>query len=294
VRNNNPEEPEFEFDLETLGLEDNEIPYEKLVKREKIGSGGFKDVYSGTLGNRKVAIAEFRGTLTAMDIKELQLLRDLSHENIVRFFGVSVPDNTKETPVMMISELCTNGDLFDYIRNEKAPTLSRVLRLMFDIARGLEYLHKRKPSIIHRDCKSSNILITGKGRAKIADFGLAKVKQSTRSMVRSLVGTVNWQAPELWHAHPKYDHKADVFSCAMVFWEILQWHLTNKKYPWEGMNEHAIYEAVGSRKQRPGINGLRKQWSPEIVDLLERMWAQDPRDRPTMSEVVVELDNMRA
>lgn len=62
-----------------------------------------------------------------MDIKELQLLRDLSHDNIVRFFGVSVPDNTKETPVVMISELCTNGDLFDYIRNENAPSLSRVV-----------------------------------------------------------------------------------------------------------------------------------------------------------------------
>jgi hypothetical protein len=67
VRNDNPDEPEFEFDLETLGLEDKEIPYEKLVKREKIGSGGFKDVYSGTLGNRKVAIAEFRGTLTSSE-----------------------------------------------------------------------------------------------------------------------------------------------------------------------------------------------------------------------------------
>lgn len=121
---------------------------------------------------------------------------------------------------------------------------------MHDIASGLEYLHKHKPSIIHRDCKSSNILITRAGRGKIADFGLARVKQSTRSMIRSLVGTVNWQAPELWHAHPKYDHKVDVFSCAMVFWEILQWHLPNKKYPWEGMNEHAIYDAVGSKKQR--------------------------------------------
>ncbi|CAG7846274.1 SubName: Full=Uncharacterized protein {ECO:0000313/EMBL:CCA68469.1} [Serendipita indica DSM 11827] len=288
------EEPELEFDLGSLGLEDKEIPYEKLVKKEKIGSGGFKDVYSGLLGNRKVAIAEFRGTLTAMDIKELQLLRDLSHDNIVRFYGVSVPENTKETPVMMISELCANGDLFDYVRNEKAPSFSRVLRLMFDIASGLEYLHKHKPSIIHRDCKSSNILITRNGRAKIADFGLAKVKQSTRSMVRSLVGTVNWQAPELWNAHPKYDHKVDVFSCAMVFWEILQWHLPNKKYPWEGMNEHAIYDAVGAKRQRPSVSGLRKQWSPEIVDLIERMWAQDPRDRPSMSEVVEELDNMRA
>lgn len=121
---------------------------------------------------------------------------------------------------------------------------------MYDIACGLEYLHNHKPSIIHRDCKSSNILITRNGRAKIADFGLAKVKQSTRSMVRSLVGTVNWQAPELWHAHPRYDHKVDVFSSAMVFWEILQWHLPNKKYPWEGMNEHAIYETVGAKRQR--------------------------------------------
>jgi mitogen-activated protein kinase kinase kinase 13 len=104
---------------------------------------------------------------------------------------------------------------------------------MLDVARGLDYLHQRKPSVIHRDCKSSNILITSKGVAKIADFGLAKVKQSTRSMVRSLVGTVNWQAPELWHPHPKYNHKVDVFACGAVYWEMLQWHIPNKKYPWE-------------------------------------------------------------
>jgi serine/threonine protein kinase len=139
--------------------------------------------------------------------------------------------------------------------------------MMLDIARGVEYLHLRKPSVIHRDCKSSNILITSRGVAKIADFGLAKVKQSTRSMVRSLVGTVNWQAPELWHAHPKYNHKVDVFSCAMVYWEMLQWHSSNPKFPWEvcvysfltictlipflqGMNEHAIYDVVGAKRQR--------------------------------------------
>jgi serine/threonine protein kinase len=111
--------------------------------------------------------------------------------------------------------------------------LSMQLSLMVDIARGIKYLHEHKPPVIHRDCKSSNILITSKVTAKIADFGLAKVKQSTRSMVRSLVGTVNWQAPELWHAHPKYDYKVDVYSCACVFWEMMQWHLTSKKYPWE-------------------------------------------------------------
>ncbi|OJA12548.1 hypothetical protein AZE42_08138 [Rhizopogon vesiculosus] len=287
-------EPELELDLESLGLEDREIPPDKLTKLEKIGSGGFKDVFIGKFKGRRVAIAEFRDQLNSMDIKELKLLGGFDHPNIVRFLGVSIPENTRETPVMIVSELCSNGDLFDYVRNVPAPSLKKILNIMLDIARGLEYLHMRKPSVIHRDCKSSNILITSRGTAKIADFGLAKVKQSTRSMVRSLVGTVNWQAPELWHAHPKYNHKVDVFSCAMVYWEMLQWHVSNKKFPWEGMNEHAIYDTVGAKRQRPLISGLRKQWCPEIIDLLERMWAHDPNDRPTMSEVVQELEDIAA
>lgn len=283
---------ELELDLESLGLEDREIPPDKLIKLEKIGSGGFKDVFIGKFKGRRVAIAEFRGHLTGMDIKELKLLGGFNHPNIVRFLGVSIPEDTRVTPVMIVSELCSNGDLFDYVRNVSPPSLYRVLSIMHDVARGLDYLHKRKPSVIHRDCKSSNILITSKGVAKIADFGLAKVKQSTRSMVRSLVGTVNWQAPELWHPHPKYNHKVDVFACGAVYWEMLQWHLPNKKYPWEGMNEHAIYEAVGSKRQRPSVSGLRKQWCPEIVDLIERMWAQEHQDRPTMTEVVTEVEEL--
>lgn len=100
----NQPEPDLELDLESLGLEDREIPPDKLTKLEKIGSGGFKDVYIGKFKGRRVAIAEFRDQLSAstcslllralgwcmtcllpVDIKELKLLGGFDHPNIVRF-----------------------------------------------------------------------------------------------------------------------------------------------------------------------------------------------------------------
>lgn len=100
-------EPELELDLESLGLEDREIPPEKLQKLEKIGSGGFKDVFIGKFKGRKIAISEFRGQLSAstsdrdfllhrsliihlVDIKELKLLGGFDHPNIVRFVRCSL------------------------------------------------------------------------------------------------------------------------------------------------------------------------------------------------------------
>lgn len=163
---------------------------------------------------------------------------------------------------------------------------------MLNIAKGLEYLHKRKPATIHRDMKSSNVLVTAKGVAKIADFGLARVKNSTRSIIKSLVGTVNWQAPELWVPHPRYNEKVDVYSAAMVFWECLQWHLSQKRYPFEGMNEHAIYQEVGQKHMRPSTATMRRQWGGDILDLVEKMWAQVPSQRPSMPEVVKELESL--
>ncbi|WVR09155.1 hypothetical protein IAU60_006217 [Kwoniella sp. DSM 27419] len=287
-------EAELNLDLSELGLEDSIIKPQHLVKLEKIGSGGFKDVFVGKLRGRKVAISEFREHLSEMDIRELKLLAEFSHPNIVRFRGICIPEDSTHVPCMLVSELCENGDLFDYIRNVDCPSYRRLLNLMLDIARGLEYLHTRRPAIIHRDCKSSNILINRQGQAKVGDFGLARVKNSTRSMIRSLVGTVNWQAPELWHAHPRYDYKVDVFSAAMVYWEMMAGWIGDKKYPWEGHNEHYIYDAVGKQQKRPSVAGLRKHWGEEPVKLMERMWHQDAAERPTMTDVVADLESLIA
>ncbi|GAA5910221.1 uncharacterized protein JCM6883_001117 [Sporobolomyces salmoneus] len=282
------------LDLESLQLQDKEIPPEKLTKLELVGSGGFKDVYKGTYRRRTIAICDIRGHLTDMDIKELGLLRDLRHENIVQFIGVSIPKQPSAVPVMIVTELCANGDLFDYIRGVEAPQFTNILEIMLGIAKGIEYLHTRTPSIIHRDIKSSNVLITSHGVAKIADFGLARIKTSTKSMIRSLVGTVNWQAPELWHPHPRYNEKVDVYSVALVMWEMLQWHQPVKRYPFEGMNEHAIYADVGQRQLRPSLAGLHRRWGGEIIDLMSTMWEQDYSKRPSMPQVVRRIKQILA
>jgi serine/threonine protein kinase len=130
--------------------------------------------------------------MTENEIKELELLRDLRHDNIVKLIGVVAYDPPSPIPCSLVTELCLNGDLFDYIRRDAPPpSFDKMIKIMLDIASGLDYLHKHTPKIIHRDMKSSNVLITARGVAKITDFGLARVKNSTRSMVRSLVGTVS-------------------------------------------------------------------------------------------------------
>ena len=60
----------------------------------------------------------------------------------------------------------------------------------------------------------------------------------------------------------------------------------------QGMNEHAIYDIVGAKRQRPSTEGLKRQWRPELVDLMERMWVHDPAERPIMDEVVAELEEI--
>lgn len=82
--------------------------------------------YEGKYRNVKVALADIRGHLTENDLKELGLLRDLRHANVVRFIGVVIPVE-RDVPVCIVTELCSNGDLFDYIRNTPPPPLEKIV-----------------------------------------------------------------------------------------------------------------------------------------------------------------------
>ncbi|KAG2203466.1 hypothetical protein INT47_008193 [Mucor saturninus] len=172
-----------------------DIPYGDLTFGKKIGSGGFKDCYQGIYKGEVVAIGELRlthfGEFDLAEVKhEINVLKQLRHENVIKFLGVC----TNPSHLCIVTEICTKGDLFDVIRNHPRPSFAQQVMYMYDIALGVSYLHTRRPSIIHRDLKSMNILISQDERAKINDFGLARIRPKANSLMHTQCGTPNWYA----------------------------------------------------------------------------------------------------
>ncbi|CAO3567927.1 unnamed protein product [Mortierella alpina] len=264
-----------------------EIMYEQLTVGKKLGSGGFKDCYAGTYMGEAVAIGELRvQNFTEMDIQEMKheinVLKQLRHENIIRFIGVCT--NIKH--LCIVTELCENGDLYDFMRKTKKPTFGRLIMYMHDIALACAYLHTRRPSIIHRDMKSMNVLISSDDRAKINDFGLARIRPRANASLHTQCGTPNWQAPEFWSPNPSYTEKVDVYACGLIYWEILSW--AELGYPYHNLTEHQLYEAVRDKEERPPLEKLKK-YPQSLLSLIQDMWRKDPKKRPSMSYVVDRL-----
>jgi serine/threonine protein kinase len=158
---------------------------------------------------------------------------------------------------------------------------------MYDIALGVSYLHTRRPSIIHRDLKSMNILISSNQRAKINDFGLARIRPTAKATMHTQCGTPNWQAPEFWCPQPRYTEKVDVYSCGLIFWEILQW--ANEPFPYYDLTEHQLYIKVRDEYYRPSMKNII-HYPRSLLLLIEEMWHPQPTKRPSMMMVVERLN----
>ncbi|KAI8644127.1 kinase-like domain-containing protein [Parasitella parasitica] len=263
-------------DLSMLFLDDKnpdfDIPFDALDIGKKLGSGGFKDCYAG----KTVAVGELRLThFNQVDLDEIRheinVLKQLRHENVIRFIGVC----THPQHLCIITELCAKGDLFDVIRCYKKPNFSQLIMYMYDIALGVSYLHTRRPSIIHRDLKSMNILISGDDRAKVNDFGLARIRPKANIMMHT-------HSPEYWSTDPCYSEK--VYACGLIFWEILTWG--EDGYPYQDLTEHALYAAVRDDKIRPPLGKLSKIYPQQLLVLIMEMWESDSIFRPSMNHVV--------
>ncbi|CAO2834060.1 unnamed protein product [Amaranthus hypochondriacus] len=258
-----------------------EIDRRLLKIGDKVASGSCGDLYQGIYLGQDVAIKILRSehlNEASEDefAQEVAILREVQHENVVHFIGAC----TKSPDLCIVTEYMPGGSLYKYLhKNKRDLKLPELLKFAIDVSKGMEYLHCN--GIIHRDLKSANLLMDTLQVVKVADFGVARFLHQDGVMTAE-TGTYRWMAPEVIN-HQPYDQKADVFSFAIVLWELM-----TAKIPYENMTP--LQAALGVRQGlRPEIP---QDIHPRLCDLMKRCWDASPDNRPPFSVIRTELEDI--
>ncbi|KAE8669834.1 LysM domain receptor-like kinase 3 [Hibiscus syriacus] len=189
-----------------------------------LGHGTYGSVYFGFLHDQEVAIKRMTATKTKEFMAEMKILCKVHHANLVELIGYAASDNE----LFLIYEYAQKGSLRNHLHdplNKGHTPLSWVMRVQIalDAARGLEYIHEHtRAHYVHRDIKSSNILLNGSFKAKISDFGLSKLvgKTHEEATATKVVGTFGYLAPE-YLSNGLASSKSDVYAFGVVLFEII-------------------------------------------------------------------------
>ncbi|XP_059072692.1 uncharacterized protein LOC131066764 isoform X8 [Cryptomeria japonica] len=267
---------------------DCEILWKDLVLGEQIGKGFCGVVFHGLWHGSDVAIKAFNGREYSDEVlqglkKEVSIMKRLRHPNVLLFMGaVYAPEH-----LAIVTELLPRGSLFKILHKSKRNLeLRHRLRMALDVARGMSYLHRRKPPIIHRDLKSSSLLVDKNWTVKVGDFGLSQLKNATFLSTKVGKGSVrdtelliqpNWMAPEVLR-NESSNEKSDVYSFGVILWELV-----TSQIPWDNCNALQVIEIVGFMDFRPEIpDGL----DPKLTALICDCWHSELSQRPSFESIV--------
>ncbi|KAL2536083.1 Leucine-rich repeat protein kinase family protein [Forsythia ovata] len=274
-----------------------------FTQENELGRGGFGAVYKGEFEDgTKIAVKRMQaGIISNRALDEFQseiaVLSSVRHRHLVSLLGYSVEENER----LLVYEYMPQGALSGHLFRWKSLSLeplswTRRLKIALDVARGVEYLHSlAHQSFIHRDLKSSNILLDDDFRAKVADFGLVKLApDKERSVATRLAGTFGYLAPE-YAVTGKITTKVDVFSFGVVLMELLTGLMAlDEQRPEESRYLAEWFWQIKSNKERliasidPAIN-LKEDIYESIyiiAELAGHCTARDPNHRPDMGHVV--------
>lgn len=243
--------------------------------RERLGGGGFGDVYRAHDPSipRDVAIKCLR---RPEDPELLRLFRNeaaaaghIVHENIVTVYDFGEVDGIP----YLVMELLDGEDLGDILARGERLSLHECVELMRQVAVGLHYAHEQE--IVHRDIKPSNIRRQENGKAKLMDFGIARVSragsgQSTKT--GAVVGTLRYMSPEQL-AGERVDARSDVFSYGVVYYELI-----TGKHPFDGQTQTAMLYNIVNQQPAP-LSEAAPHAPAALGPLLERLLAKDRDQR---------------
>ncbi|KAK3227662.1 hypothetical protein Dsin_007524 [Dipteronia sinensis] len=271
---------------------------------KKIGSGGFGVVYYGKLKDGKEIAVKVLTSNSYQGKREFSneviLLSRIHHRNLVQFLGYC----QEEGRSMLVYEFMQNGTLKEHLygiltRGQSINWIKR-LEIAEDAAKGIEYLHTGcVPAIIHRDLKTSNILLDKHMRAKVSDFGLSKLAVDGASHVSSVVrGTVGYLDPEYYISQQLTD-KSDVYSFGVILLELIsgQEAISNESF---GVNCRNIVQWAKMHIESGDIQGIIDPMIQDEYDI-QAMWkiaekalmCVQPHGnmRPSISEVLKDVQD---
>ncbi|CAI9779722.1 unnamed protein product [Fraxinus pennsylvanica] len=273
------------IDMESDFL-DYEIMWEDLTIGEKIGQGSCATVYHALWYGSDVAVKVFSRQEYSDDVifsfrQEVSLMKSLRHPNILLFMGaVTTPQH-----LCIVTEFLPRGSLFQLLqRNTSKLDWKRHIHMALDVARGMNYLHRCNPPIVHRDLKSSNLLVSKNWTVKVGDFGLSRLKHETYLTTKTGRGTPQWMAPEVIHNEPSGE-KADVYSFGVILWELV-----TQKIPWDNLNSMQVIGAVGFMNERLEIP---KDVDPQWASIIESCWLSEPQFRPSFQELLEKFKDLQ-
>ncbi|THU54293.1 hypothetical protein C4D60_Mb10t23530 [Musa balbisiana] len=271
----------------------------------KLGEGGFGPVYKGRFADGQVIavkrLSERSGQGTKEFKNEVEVISRLQHRNLVKLLGYCIHGEEK----LLVYEFMPNKSLDFFLfdaTNSRTLDWRKRYSIIEGVARGLVYLHRdSRLRIIHRDLKTSNILLDEQFNPKISDFGMARIfgGDQIQETTKRVVGTIGYMSPE-YAMGGKFSEKSDVFSFGVLVLEILSgkknsYYLNDDDdesigllgYAWRLWEEHRILELVD-----PSLGDSCNSSRVMRCIKLGLLCVQEfPADRPTMSMVLSLLNS---
>ncbi|KAM3754460.1 hypothetical protein ACB098_03G166800 [Castanea mollissima] len=296
------EEDEEGIDVPFYDLESIRVATNNFSDENKLGQGGYGPVYKGKLPSGQEIAVKRLSSVSGQGLQEFKnevvLIAKLQHRNLVRLYGYCIKGNEK----ILIYEYMANKSLDFFIFDQKQSILldwEMRFNIILGIARGLLYLHQdSRLRIIHRDLKTSNVLLDHEMNPKISDFGLARIvgDKQTEANTTKVAGTYGYMSPE-YALDGIFSIKSDIFSFGVVLLEIIS-----------GKKNTGFYQ---SKQAMSLLSYAWRLWTDDkLLDLMDETLRDtciadqfvkclnigllcvqhDPSDRPTMSIIIKMLD----
>lgn len=286
------------------------VYYRKPGNESVVGSGTYGKVFKAIhvytknlAALKKIRMDGEKDGFPVTAVREIKLLQSLRHDNVVQLQEVMVENND----CFMVFEYLAH-DLTGLL-NHPTFTLeqSHKKHLNRQLFEGLNYLHRR--GVLHRDIKAANILVSGDGQLKLADFGLARFYNKRGKLdYTNRVITIWYRSPELLLGETQYGPAVDIWSAACVMVEIFTRHAifpgdggeinqldkiynvlgTPTRAEWPGLVDMAWFELLRPTERRSNTfaEKYQERVTPAAFELLQAMFAYDPSKRPTAADVL--------